>query len=157
ILVEISRSSSQALLLLLEVDPSARETLAARLTDPKIANATLDLLSNWSEDARVIGVRMPEAALLGVEAAVAAEPPGAILLGRIAVEVPGCATRRIAEKLFAALEENGFLPSVESEADEYWRTAQANAAVAFLVAADAGRALALVRRWAETTDEHRRH
>jgi hypothetical protein len=148
-LVEGSRSDHRALLLLLEVRPRlGADVLAQRLSDPSQAAATLALLDDWSEGTTMLGIRLPDEAFLGLEAALFASLRNPWLLGRIAVEIPGCGTTRIASRLLGLLETAGPPRDDDGEHGADWDTEQASRVAAWLHVAEPSRLLHILRAWA---------
>jgi HEAT repeat protein len=150
-LADRSRGDGNALTLLLEADPDlAADRLAYRLRDPWEADPALDLVRDLPANVTALGARIRDDAFLGVEAAVAASPPSARVLARVATTVPGCATKRLAARLFAALAVE--TPSFEEEAEQAWGDALFLEATAFLASVDAARTTTLLRGWSRARE-----
>ena len=153
ILVELGRSDRDALLVLLEIEPrTATALLADLLRSEETWREGLGLPDRRSMAATVLGVQLPPEAFIGLEAAVASENIGPRRLGCIAVEVPECRTRRIAQQIFDGLEAVDAVDPLDKDDEGSWGLLQADEIAAFLHAVDANRCLALLRKWAAVKD-----
>jgi 3-methyladenine DNA glycosylase AlkC len=128
---------------LLEAAPGfAVARLRERLLDPESVDATCNLLVE-ELDETYFGIRFDETLFAGIAEAAIASDVDSHALARIAVTVPGCRRKALAEAAFARLEPASWLGDRDPDFE----------AAAFLYAADAQRLVAALRGWTEHQDE----
>jgi len=157
-LVARSRDEAKAFAVLMEIAPLvANRALVARVLATRAAGAAIADASELVERACEMGVRVPPEAFLGVEATLAARATDAGVLALAAQRLPGCATRRVADRLidlpskFAttgpAPRTIGFRGDVLADAEEFREMA------GWLRVASPEPALGLLRALATSPDE----
>ncbi len=118
--------------------------LRERLLDPETVHGTCDLLPEVLDDT-FLGIRFEETLFAGIaEAAIASRLDG-YALARIAVAVPGCRRRDVAEAAVARLDPKAWIRDEGGQPDFE--------AAAFLHSADPERFVALLRSWSDDADE----
>ncbi len=131
--------------LLLEAVPGfAVARLRERLLDPETARETCDLLPGLLDET-FLGIRFEETLFAGIAEAAIASGLDGCALARIAVAVPGCRRRDVAEAAYARLDSDAWTREEGEDPDLE--------AAAFLQSADPERFLAVGRFWPGDPEE----
>ncbi|MHC4848269.1 MAG: HEAT repeat domain-containing protein, partial [Planctomycetota bacterium] len=140
-LVRAAAKSDEALSLLIEMRPDvAGPVLRDRLSDPATATATAELVrQGWRHSGYMLGTQWIDWAFLGLESSLDPGLLDAGSLATIALHVPGCRTRRLADALLDRLRSD---PPAELELD----------VAGLLFGASKERFVALLRAWARSKD-----
>ena len=118
-LVASARDDDHALLNLLEVAPQrGQDILVERLTSLSAEDERSIPLADWSEDAIVEGIRLPQEAFAGLAARLARSGARAATLFTAAQVLPGCATRELLERGFELYKQPEDLPDDHPEYSE---------------------------------------